>query len=34
MIVSKDYRLTKEIINLYKQIIWEVFTLLQGYIVQ
>ena len=27
MIASRDYRLTNEIINLYKQIIWEVFTL-------
>ena len=27
MIVTRDYRLTNEIINLYKQIIWEVFTL-------
>ena len=29
MMASKDYRLTNEIINLYKLIIWQVFTLLQ-----
>jgi hypothetical protein len=28
MIASRDYRLTNEIINLYKQIFWEVFTLI------
>lgn len=32
MIASRDYRLTNEIMNLYKQIIWEAFTLLQWYI--
>ena len=29
MITSKDYRLTNEIINVYKQTFWEVSTLLQ-----
>ena len=29
MIASKDYQLTNDIINLYKQIICEAFTLLQ-----
>ena len=29
MIASKDYRLTNEIINVYKQTFWEVSTLLQ-----
>jgi hypothetical protein len=32
MIASRDYRLTNEIMNLYKQIIWEAFILLQWYI--
>jgi hypothetical protein len=32
MIASRDYRLTNEIMNLYKQIIWEAFTLLHWYI--
>jgi hypothetical protein len=30
MMASKDYRLTNEIVNLYKLIIWQVFTLLHG----
>jgi len=29
MIASKDYRLTNEVINVYKQIFWEASTLLQ-----
>jgi hypothetical protein len=28
MLASKDYKLTDEMINLYRQIIWEVITLL------